>query len=113
MPQSRCSVAQREQGFPAPLSPLSLAPALMEGIRADLAGNSPQVALTGKWGKANVKSSPRKDIIELALEKHHIFGLWPARLILFPSPHPFVYNAKTPLNVPSILQCFCSGHYSG
>ena len=42
-----------------------------------MAGNGPQVALTGKGGKADVKLCPRKDIKDLALEKHHDVGLWP------------------------------------
>jgi len=57
---------------------LSLAPASDGGnYGADLAGNSPRVALTGKGGKADVKLCPRKDIKDLALEKHHSVGLRP------------------------------------
>lgn len=54
---------------------LSLAPASDGGNKgADLSGNSPQVALTGKGGKADVKLRPRKDIKDLALENHHGAG---------------------------------------
>lgn len=47
----------------------------MEGIKERIwLGTAPRLLSQGKGGKADVKLCPRKDIKDLALEKHHGVG---------------------------------------
>lgn len=87
-----------ERGFPAPQDdagsiPLAGPSLRWRELRSGFGWEQPPGCSHRERGEGRC---PRKDIKDLALEKHHGVGLWPTRLSrLFLSPHPSVCDVRT------------------